>query len=277
MELIENEWNFFALSFDEESNNNYMFVNDAVGTKDDTNVTETFQLDSFKWISNIFNGDSVFLGGKEGSTLPAFDGLISCFQIFDYGMTPAMIEYKKFCPDLPVKKSPCTPGYEFFDGYCYMVKQNELPYTQADAACIPPKDSLWESRLAWTSKLEHFDFISYLAKEQLGATSVWVGASDRDADTFFVNSLATNITATSELFHADIDPSLQPCVHVNFGDGGYLRTDKCKLEKAVVCMSRPIFTQPDFPCPYDFFPYRDKCLSPDQRQSTYDDAMVKLT
>ena len=98
---IENEWNFLAVTFNGDSSKGAIFLNEGFGHGD--NSTTYFDLESNKWIRNIFNGDEVTLGGKIGSDIAAFDGSISCLQIFDYAMDPATIHLKKFCLDLPEK------------------------------------------------------------------------------------------------------------------------------------------------------------------------------
>ena len=39
-------------------------------------------------------------------------------------------------------------------------------------------------------------------------------------------------------------------------------------------MMKPLYEQPDYHCPVDFFPYQDKCLHLSKRVETYDNAMV---
>ena len=96
--LVENKWNFLAVTFNGDSSNGAIFLNEGFGQGD--NSTTYFVFESDKWIGKIFNGDGVNLGGKIGSDIGAFDGSISCLQIFDYAMDPATIHLKKFCPDL---------------------------------------------------------------------------------------------------------------------------------------------------------------------------------
>ena len=51
-------------------------------------------------------------------------------------------------------------------------------------------------------------------------------------------------------------------------------TTKCNRLHTAVCMTEPLYSPPDFPCPREFYPYKGQCLYPDQRDATYEDAMV---
>ena len=271
--LKENDWNFLAATFNGDSSLGAIFLNEGFGQGD--NSTVYFPFVSHKWIPNIFNGDEVTLGGKLGSDIAAFDGSISCLQIFDYSMDPATVHLKKYCPDIPEKQEQlCPSAYSYFDGICYGVQysQGALTFPQAEVACLSQPDSPYEKRLAWTENLEHWDFMVFLAKEQTGKTSIWAGISDRDEDTFYVNSLGTNITAESDLFSDSMDPSMT-CGVVEYGDNGYVKTDKCINENIAVCMTKPMYSPPDYNCPSGFYPYRDTCLYPYIRQETFDEAM----
>ena len=171
--LKENDWNFLAATFNGDSSLGAIFLNEGFGQGD--NSTVYFPFVSHKWIPNIFNGDEVTLGGKLGSDIAAFDGSISCLQIFDYAMDPATVHLKKYCPDIPEKQEQlCPPAYSYFDGTCYGVQylQGPLTFPQTEVACLPQPDSPYEKRLAWTENLEHWDFMVFLAKEQTGKTSI---------------------------------------------------------------------------------------------------------
>ena len=63
------------------------------------------------------------------------------------------------------------------------------------------------------------------------------------------------------------------CGYVEYGDNGYVNLAKCTMEKIAVCMTKPLYLPPDYSCPSGFYPYRDKCLYPDERQETFDEAM----
>ena len=97
---------------------------------------------------------------------------------------------------------PCPPNFHYFDGTCYGVEfsQGAVTFPQAEVICLPQPDDPYEKKLAWTENLEHWDFMTFLAKEQTGSTSIWAGISDRDKDGFYVNTLGTNITADSDIF-----------------------------------------------------------------------------
>ena len=61
---------------------------------------------------------------------------------------------------------PCPQSYTYFDGTCYGVEfsQGAVSFPKAEVVCLPHPDDPYEKRLAWTENLEHWDFMSFLAK-----------------------------------------------------------------------------------------------------------------
>lgn len=55
----------------------------------------------------------------------------------------------------------------------------------------------------------------------------------------------------------------------------YLKAASCNDERHAVCMTKPLYAEPDYHCPRGFIPYRDQCFYPDLRQVTYENAMVR--
>lgn len=219
MQLKEKQWNFIALTFNGETDNSAIFVNEAYGAED--HVSSYFQIGiGYDWISKIFNGDDILIGGKAGTT--SFDGSISCLQIFDYAMDPATIQLKRYCSDLPEKADPCPSGFSHFDHYCYATQLFPYNYPRSEVNCLPDVNSFYEKSLAWSENLEHLDFMTYIAKEYDSVIhDIWIGASDRDEDGFFLNSIGGNITIDSVLFDNSTDFTKQ-CLIAEYGNSGYV-------------------------------------------------------
>ena len=181
--LKKNEWHFLAASFNADTNKNLLVVNEGYGGKN--LEKDYFEIDDFNWISKVFTGEQVVIGGMHSDSndnLKSFDGSISCLQIFDYFLDLAAISMKKYCPDVDKKEQKCPLNYHFFDGICYGVQSSKYSFSQAEAACLPKHDSPYESRLAFTNNLEHLDFISYIAKDSTESISSWIGLADKDED-----------------------------------------------------------------------------------------------
>ena len=161
------------------------------------------------------------LGGS-GNVDPPFDGSVSCLQIFDYGMDPATVHFKKYCPDFDTNTNPCRIGQRYFDGVCYGMAPAPNNFASAEVACLPEVSEVYESQLAWTENIEHWDFMAHLVKTSSpNADSFWAGISDRDKDGFFVTSHGSNITSSSDLL-IDISDPLLPCGIVKVTDAGYV-------------------------------------------------------
>ena len=67
---------------------------------------------SYDWVSSVFApGSKMILGASDDPTTPAFDGSISCLQIFDFYMDPATIHYTKNrpCPRVNEDGNPVEP------------------------------------------------------------------------------------------------------------------------------------------------------------------------
>ena len=66
------------------------------------------------------------IGGRNPSVQSdnAFQGSISCLQVYDVALNEAQIARKMNCPDAdPMTKSrPCPPGFKSHQDACYKVK-----------------------------------------------------------------------------------------------------------------------------------------------------------
>ena len=104
-------------------------------------------------------------------------------------MDPATVTLKQDCKDLdPSERSNrCSLGSQYYDGSCYKVMNTQYKFSEAEVACLPTSDSPYNSRMIWTEKLDHFDFVSNLVHKETGYLTFWIGLSDMEEDGFFTS------------------------------------------------------------------------------------------
>ena len=286
-ELIKNEWNFVALTFDGIANENYIYVNDGYGsnnaTDEETNGRmKPYTLPNYEWIPKIFKQPFI-LGQDVDDTfgdqiVRSFRGSISCLQFFDYALDPASIVMKKYCPDVPEEfqtPSPCPTDYEFYDDTCYKISAVPATFSEAEMVCLPDPTSPYESQLTYIEDPQHWQFLSKKVafKTDNVANTFWAGISDRARDGFFTNSYGQNISSDAPIFANPSALQSQDCGIAMVGTEGYLSTANCKDTYMYACSQKPNYAAPDYKCPNEFLPYRGQCILPNVQVLKYDDAV----
>ena len=97
----------------------------------------------------------------------------------------------------------CRDGYKYFDGVCYAVSDVKRDFSGAAVGCLPAADDMYNSRLAWTEKSVHLDFMASLARELYPSESdlsLWIGLDYMDS----VGAWTTRYN----LFHNGLDSLL---------------------------------------------------------------------
>ena len=288
-ELIKDEWNFVALTFDGIADENYIYVNDGYGsnnaTDDETNGRmRPYSLPNYEWIPKIFKAP--FYLGQDEPNRPnlidrSFWGSVSCLQFFDYALDPASIEVKKFCPDVPEEfktPSPCPTDYEFYDDTCYKISSVPATFAEAEMVCLPAFTSPYESHLTYIEDPQHWQFLSkkVALKTDNVANTLWAGLSDRARDGFFTNAFGGNVSSEAAIFANPSVLQSQDCGIAMLGTEGYLSTANCKDTYMYACSQKPNYAAPDYQCPNEFYPYRGQCIMPNVQVLKYDDAMKGL-
>ncbi len=253
-----------------------------------------FKVTKEKVIETIFKGP-LRIGSRPDPEKESFDGRISCLQIYDDALDQATVHYKSTCKDADsslLKTSPCTDGYDYYEGQCYYVSLSKDTFSKAEVKCLPKVDSLYRSQLLWTENPKVWHHFATIVKEKTGSSMFHAGISDQDNDGFFetrynyitvlnlvvslfrIHSLGENITLAESKSFIEAKSRSGECGVVDVQDAGYLSTGDCEKKLPYVCSSQPLDAKPDFDCPKGFFSFKNKCLYPDQRRLTYDDAMV---
>lgn len=221
-----NEWSFVGLTVNSILNMSTIFVNDAFGF-DGTSTSvngrlKYLQLESYDWLPEILKG-SVMIGAdfNSSSGVEAFDGSISCLQIYDKALNPPTVSLKKTCPDIPVEytHSQCSHDSYYYDGWCYKLSVREAGFAQAELMCMPDPNSPYESQLMFIENPKHWDYVAKLVADNYGSLSLWAGISDRDEDGFFASSFGENLTSFSPIF-AQPGPQDAACGVFNKGEKG---------------------------------------------------------
>ena len=77
---------------------------------------------------------------------------------------------------------PCVEGAHYFDGMCYTISEELGNFVEAELACLPDTkvEAIYNSRLMWTTKGSHFEFMGRILERETGQTEYWVGADSRD-------------------------------------------------------------------------------------------------
>ncbi len=208
----------------------------------------------------------------------AFDGRISCVQIYDEAFNPATIFSKKYCPDAPesLHAPACPDGLIAYEDQCFKIQTEPKLLGEAEASCLPEEDAPYKSQLMWADNPKILHHFVHMVKEKSGLDLIYVGLSDFEGDGSFTDSFGANLTASqSLLFHPDKGRGWEVgMAHIE--DNGYLSTKDLIEPFPYVCSSTSRVEEPDNECPKGFYPYRGKCLYPNATQLTYDDAMVSV-
>ena len=161
---------------------------------------EHFEMYSYDWVSSVFSpGSKMILAASDESTTPAFDGSISCLQIFDFYMDPATMHYMKNrpCPRVdkdgnPVEPdSPCPENYQHYDGECFKILSDQYVFSQAEVICLPDTKSPYRSQLIVSNNLRLLNHVSEKVKAKTSLKSYWIGLSDRDQNGVFRSRYVT--------------------------------------------------------------------------------------
>ena len=190
-----------AITFDSIEDQFTFFVNEAFGLAESP-YGYGKNLTSYDWINSVFKG-SVYVGSETPTydSDSSFDGSISCLQFFDYALDSPTMSLKKYCQDLPEDKSvsPCPPGYDFYDDWCYEISEIPQIFSAAEMSCLPEKDDPYESQLMYSDNPRHWAHVAKLVQKKLEDADdfnmvFWAGFSDRAEDGFATTSFGDNIT-----------------------------------------------------------------------------------
>ena len=161
---------------------------------------EHFEMYSYDWVSSVFSpGSKMILGASDEPTTPAFDGSISCLQIFDFYMDPATMHYMKNRPCPRVDEdgntvepdSPCPENYQHYDGECFKILSDQYVFSQAEVICLPDTKSPHRSQLIVSDNLRLLNHVSEKVKAKTSLKSYWIGLSDRDQNGVFRSRYVT--------------------------------------------------------------------------------------
>jgi hypothetical protein len=116
------------------------------------------------------------------------------------------------------------------------------------------------------------DYISSLLDDDNPGESLWIGIDNR-AKSGWTTSLNQKYSKDSAFFEPDLKPKTG-CGYVKSGSGGFVSSRNCNLKHHYVCETKQLWEAPDYPCPNEYIPYKDKCLMPSPQRKTFDSAQV---
>ena len=144
--------------------------------------------------------------------------------------------------------------------------KNQKTFAEAEADCLPKTkavaDTSHRSQLFFSDNLFELDYVSSL----LEGDSYWLGIDDRDKNGTWITSLNVEYSDPSAFFVTGDARSL-PCAEVRVNGGGFASSAECSTKHRVVCETKPLSDPPDYPCPKDYIPYKDKCFMPNPQKS----------
>lgn len=185
------------------------------------------------------------------------------------------------------KQDLCPSPYEYFDGKCYKASTESKKFSDAEVACladpVSPGARSYHSRMAWTDKRQHLEFMARLVQARHGADAAehWVGLDNRD--------LAPDAPTAAQWEDSNGDVSVpgggplwapgapridQYCAKAVRLDGGSraLDSDQCVAHLPYVCERPPLTAAPVDDCPVGYVARRGACYMAVAEEKSYDDA-----
>ena len=151
------------------------------------------------------------------------------------------------------------------------ISPNKVTFAEAEANCLPPSTWPHRSQLFFSEDHNDLDYISSLVDDDHSGESFWVGIDNRHGG-WWKTSLNQKYTKVSAFFEPNLAP--KPCGYVRSGSGGFVSSHDCNLKHHYVCETKQLLEAPDYPCPKEYIPYKDKCLMPSPQRKTFDSARV---
>ena len=78
---------------------------------------------------------------------------------------------------------PCRGSDVYYFGVCYEISTTKATYVDAEKGCLPsitPDGGTHMKSLMWTTKRNHYIYVSETLRQRSGATELWVGLDSRN-------------------------------------------------------------------------------------------------
>ena len=138
---------------------------------------------------------------------------------------------------------------------------------------MPPFSWPHRSQLFFSEDPHDRNYVLSLVDDAYPGESFWIGIDDRNGNGNWTTSLNKVYPKLSTLF-VDGDAGSKSCGYVMSSSSGFISSGDCILTKYFVCETQQLNKAPDYPCPNEYIPYKDKCLMPSAQRKTYDSPQI---
>ena len=172
--LRENEWQYLSVTFDSQTGEVNIFINETYGIDSLGESSSTFiQLMEFNITQTIELG--IHVSETDPSPLMA---KLSCLQIFNKALSISQVyQMSKICHVPPTFKrsKECSVDSYMKDNICYELSSKSMTYVEAQHACTSPANINKISVLAFPHKFQIQQELLGLAKQKYGIDSIYMG------------------------------------------------------------------------------------------------------
>ena len=178
-DISNGDWTFVGFTYSAKTKTGAFFANASYGhgIGSANHEGKFFDNSNKDWFVESENEAKSMTIGSKGDNTWQFFGEISCLQIFNKYLAPALMQkVSQTChvPETYPRAKPCPIGYILMNNTCFKFMMDAKTYAEAEVSCTSDPNDPVEGRLAFPNNFQVLENLAYIAKDKLGV-EIFVG------------------------------------------------------------------------------------------------------